>query len=420
MKKVILFLAMLMVWASCQKKDLNPIGNSTSNPRIFSSLTACDAQFNQMVNSGALGIINLSRDTAFRSLVYSKIAERFDGDDNVLLKDLVTYPNSLTPTGIASNMKGSILQYYNKLRIGGGVTSYSNFGYYSDSSDVVKLVNGFEVCDETHYLQIYVPFVDSVNLSGNPVIVIGFEENEDCIVPGYILQNDSLTVIDVDETYARNNLVWVVSVNEMVDENGVYEDPDAFAPGGSESIVGLRDFPTKQVRVREIYITDKKECWLCGMAEISVAGIYTNGTNCSVVTPAQQGINAANFKKVANRDLNSWIWVGDRSLARLTSRSHFVRPYDESIQWVFYERDAAKKSYYRVHNGVNCSNPPQSGTSVNFYSAQTAYGTSGSVPIHYDYIPGTTSFTAIATSFINSSGDFTGGKIRFDGAKTLE
>ena len=56
--------------------------------------TPCEQHFDGMLNSAALGLLQLSHDTFFRNLVIREVQKQFDGDENVLLKDLaLTIPH---------------------------------------------------------------------------------------------------------------------------------------------------------------------------------------------------------------------------------------------------------------------------------------------------------------------------------------
>lgn len=87
------------------------------------------------------------------------------------------------------------------------------------------------------YPQIYIPFYEELKSEGKlnvktPVFVFYTDENENDLYEGYILSKKGmLSKLDylISEEYARNNEVWVFSINERVDENGEvaynFEDP---------------------------------------------------------------------------------------------------------------------------------------------------------------------------------------------------
>lgn len=136
----------------------------------------------------------------FRELVYSEVDKKFDGDFNVLVTNLVrNYPeNDLLKSG---KMAGAT-EYFRKTG---------------------------------RHPQIYIPFYEELNRKKklgkqDPVFLIYSDENESGEYEGYSIdRNGGLTKLGylIDENFAMENEVWVISLNERTDPQGnvVYENP---------------------------------------------------------------------------------------------------------------------------------------------------------------------------------------------------
>lgn len=151
-------------------------------------------------------VLRLSADPEFRNVVYREIEKQFDGDNNVLLETL------LEPH-LAAKMNNK-----------------------TDATEFKNALNSFYENDGMkRYPQIYIPFYEELKekkRSGDariltpasaPIIVPYTGENETGQYEGFRLAGDgSLQKLDflVNEEYARNHELWVISVNERVDGSG--------------------------------------------------------------------------------------------------------------------------------------------------------------------------------------------------------
>jgi hypothetical protein len=374
------------LWYSC-KKDDGVV--STNDDQTTASRIDCDEEFDAVVNSAALGVVELAKSSSFRSLVHSKIQEEFDGDADVLLKTLA----SLTPN-MVETMRQSATTHKDNIQLGVDLLNYKNFQTYTTTEKMNSVVNGFNNCSNTLYTQIYIPFFDKVDHNAVPVIVIGYEETDDCIAPAYqILPNGQVKVINVDENFAQNNLVWVVSVNERVTPSGVVAvktvDESAFTNGGGVESREVR----KIVKVDSVMISDKKECWLCGKAEVSFVALHAN--NCTLQGQAFAGYD---FISIGNNDLNTWKKIAySNGLSYMALDPENPLLSSECLGFVLYEKDHSKKKWENTWTFSTCA----SGGSVDlyYYSKQTPYGGSGISKYCYADFTNNTSWTQLPVFF---------------------
>jgi hypothetical protein len=148
---------------------------------------------NDNLTNIAEGISSLCQDHEFNNYVYSEIEKKFDGDYNVLFSKI---DNSFNKGGMLSSK-------------------------YNETSMFFDLIK--------KYPQIYIPFYEELKdrkILGkrSPIFLIYTDENETGKYIGYeISKAGKLSQLSflIDEEFAENNEVWVVSVNERVDEKGL-------------------------------------------------------------------------------------------------------------------------------------------------------------------------------------------------------
>ncbi len=142
-------------------------------------------------------MLTLAQNPQFRDLVHTKVAQQFDGDDNVLLSDLLS---EAVRTGIVNP-------------------------YSAEYQSLTATISSFANVNGTSFEpQIYIPnFETGLLIQPENVEMVVFESNlAQTQLPVYVLEGGSVTVKSqpADEAYAENFEVWVISVNERVNMGG--------------------------------------------------------------------------------------------------------------------------------------------------------------------------------------------------------
>jgi hypothetical protein len=269
-------------------------------------------------------------------------------------------------------------------------------------NEIIEAIRGIDYNQTTLYSQIYIPFIEEHTYNDKPVLVIAYEETDDCIARGYQIIGDKINEVIVDETFARENLVWVISINERVDENGDYIR-EMVDPRGQNGNNGGSRMDEKSVKVKEVYISDKKECWLCGDGEISFIAIKAN--SCSQSNPGV--FYGRDFIAIKNNDLFSWQSTNS-GLSYMTSTSDPLTP-SEGIGFIYYEKDNKKKSWNRSWTMPGC----QGNLTVYYYSKQTPYGGTWFTMDYSDF----TNSSSWTDYPYNSNWNWIGNQIRIEGRK---
>jgi hypothetical protein len=167
----------------------------------------------------------LSNDPTLRRIVYKEVAKRFDGEDNVLIKTLIE----------ASKKENYDLEGKLNKNMPNG-------------QNVQSLLSSFIRKGKQRHAHLYIPsFEDVVSndlKSGKglnvrnadyPTLVSRPDNEAQLSMDGSMYDGSTYqTVYGVNESYSISNEVWVMSVNERVDEMGslVYEEMDGGGGGG--------------------------------------------------------------------------------------------------------------------------------------------------------------------------------------------
>ena len=261
----------------------------------------------------AYGLIDLASDQDFIDLLSSKVSEQFDGDDNVLLRDLKSACEEMEID--LEDMMSSSIEAHAPLEIQERVT------------DLGLILEAISYEGVNFYPQIYIPFYESIVSEDSPSAIIpltsdvyetadeypGFSPD---IIDGEVAGYNN-TQISQDD--AENDVVWVVSINERVNYKGDF-DP---VYQGVKPRMGCP--PTKWLEFfPSMTIHDGKEKWISGKSEIYYAFSQYDPTDGGNPTRFSY---EKDIKKIARDDIgdpfdihdeitNDWSWC-DRGLALL-------------------------------------------------------------------------------------------------------
>lgn len=320
MKQTCLFVALTAIlFGACKKSEIE----TQPNPKTTKSISSLEDEpdeimYDLMVETVAYGLLDLSTNPTFVQEVNSEVALQFDGDDNVLLK---TLSDKLTGTIDLEEEMVNSLNAHDKSEL---------VDYVHDA------INGFTYYDKTLYPQIFIPYIEGKTLTGQPVICQNL--NDDDELPGIALDGQSVSETSVDQATAETDLIWVISVNESVNNSGVLTS----AP--SQGTLGVTSDNTRVLHIDEIFITDKKEAWGNGRGEITYVGMHSQ-PGCGQQVMGGDG-NA--FCLMADADLSSWYLPtycagGRLQLANSAVHDYWRESNSEHIPLVYYEKDVRKK-----------------------------------------------------------------------------
>ena len=148
----------------------------------------------------------------------------------------------------------------------------------------------------------------------------------------------------IDENFAKENLVWVIAMNEnIVAEEYLISYIDCTEGNISPiSPIEPREYSgCKDYFVDSIYLKEPLEKWWQGQSDVTaiVAFMFPNGNEAADPTHVY-------LRDVPRRHLNKWL-APKRSM--VTGGESVLCP-DEILDWILYERDAVKKKWKRDFN----------------------------------------------------------------------
>jgi hypothetical protein len=343
----VIFVFLVTTIASCEKKEAFPL--KEMNKASISSIAPSH------IKTAAIGLLELSKSAQFRTLVNSEVRRHFDDDDNVLLRVL----DSLMYNNLPSLFENSI-----QLHNAGSIKAINSvpFTHYNDIDNIRKSIRGIPDGMDTAYLQIYIPYFEQTDTSLTPIIVPVFKETlTDCYLGYKFSNNGILDSITVSEAIAKGYPIWAIYVNETVNNGGllpqVINNINASYDRGNANYIQFTD----------IKVSDAKESWINGKAEISWVGAQQE--SCVVNEP----LSGVWLLKVKKKKLNEWISVKNCNLRWLASGSAPTPQVSgEFIEYVFFEKDPSNEDNQKQKT-TSCGN------TLYFFSEQSAYGISGEI-----------------------------------------
>lgn len=375
---------------SCNKESSTPQVNTAEARSLQESEALQDANSDKMVNTAALGLLNLSKNAAFRELVHNKCNEQFDGDYNVLLKDVVT-----PAAQIGIDLKHSFLQ---SIQVNASSIEASPsklpYGYFTDETNIGKSVEGYDYFENKFFLQIYVPNFEEGNVENRqPVIVVFPDDNQTCTPGAYVLdENGIFQPRVIDETFVKDNLIWVVSINERINtplesNNSIINSNNNIGNGRVAELPRNTNAASerggngrsKLAQINEIAIDARNECFFCGRADVYIRVAHV--INCNslsslgilILQPQQfDPINEVTncIGKFGRFKMKTWCKITDFKARTLASPfGSFINDLreEEDLAFVIYELDAQKKKNLKSYKVCG------TGYTMEYYSKDDAY-----------------------------------------------
>lgn len=246
----------------------------------------------------------------YKILLYSEIAKKFDGDANALLN-------------IFTNNE-----------------SFARYSGYEFSNKVSTTLVDFNIASGEKFAhpQIYIPFYDELKANGmlgvkDPVIVLrDGPPSNDGLYQGYTYKNDRLCDRGmISEEFATENEVWVISINERVDQSG--------------NLRNARQETYTQSIIDRLTIKGSsclKEDWVGGNLEVNVIRWFDNISQTSTGARfysdgAADGDRVANVsRKSAKKSTTQWNlnfdfitgWNTDATYTNLEYAYYVIFEYD--------------------------------------------------------------------------------------------
>lgn len=237
---IFLLCVAFLISTSCQDPDLINDSNTSENTKEVRL-----AQ--EALRDYASAISPLISELEFRTNIYTTIEEKFDGESNVLFKTLLDEsknPNYAKKLNSKSGRAGS------------------------------NLLSPFINIDGNNYFpQIYIPFYDELKADGKigkeaPRIVIYTNDSPNSSYQSYRIDKQGNLIDDmlVTEEFAKENELWIISINERV--NNLGEPLNIYKK--SESSNTSKTLASPSAIVDQIKCKCHKESWAAGASEVNI------------------------------------------------------------------------------------------------------------------------------------------------------
>ena len=347
MKKIIYLGFIFVLIFSCNKYE--PIENDNNDAIMYrneNNLAYTDEDLNLLLNTTAVSLFDYAQNPTFVAKIFNKAKEECSGDFEVLLK----YINDSIDINFKNNYIENVLM--NKSQIVYSKEVHNIVGDYprqisSDTEIRDKAIEG-DVREGKYFTQIFIPFLDRYLSSSMPkaIVVNSLDGTENEEFYGYeFSENGTITTKMISEDYAKNNLVWVISVNENIDNDILYDDyklcKDSIENNYQipEDTIELRNDVCKEYFVTDIYLKEDLERWVDGNSDVYCILAFMNADGSE-----KQQCTLTKLAELGESKLNKWINIG---MKEITHSPDLVYCEQEVIDFIIFEKDNSKSIWER-------------------------------------------------------------------------
>lgn len=199
---------------SCKKdQTINEINNTEHNFKSFPSQDSAIAYTYRNLRIIGEAILSFSDDKSFKDSCYFHVGQQFDGDNNALIKTLTD-------------------KYSYQGKSFSDIASSQLSGLYSSATIYSALMAFMNIDSRNFYPQVYIPFFQELKSQGllgvsEPILIISaIDQPNEYSFDGFQFINGKIVKLNfkIDETFASKNEVWVISLNERVNNDGLIKE----------------------------------------------------------------------------------------------------------------------------------------------------------------------------------------------------
>lgn len=347
MKKNFILLIFIVLILSCNKNDtLNESFNKNLHLRTEQFQGYTDSELNLLLNTAAISLLEDMKNPSFAKKIFDKAKKECSGDYEVLFKFINDSIDNNFKNNFVSkvNTNKSRIIYNNdvEMLVGNYPRQFS-----TDFSVRDKVIEG-DVHEKKYFTQVFIPFLEKFSSTDMPkaIVVYSLDGTDNKEYFGYeITKSGDFITKMISEDYAKNNLVWVVSINENIESDSSYLDyilcKDTIStnnPVNGDTLTP-RDHPCKEYYVTDIYLKEDLEDWVSGRSDVWFILAFMDYNGYEAVNST-----TGRIAKVKQKYLNEWISVGTKEMT--VTPDNVCREF-ESIDFIIYEQDVNKVSWQR-------------------------------------------------------------------------
>lgn len=362
MKKLVyFFITILFVLnvESCSKEHPiqfeDSINNITLEARSKSLNYYTTESLNDVLNTAAISLFEYANNQEFCTEIFEKAEEGCSGDNEVLFNYIDTiFPN------LKTYFDSTVLRNSANIRYSQNVLSEFDslpMNFKIDDTTKNKIFDGEDLIDGKYYAQIFIPFIENFNNGQKPKGIAVASTDDDSLF-GYKFDESGEVYTDVfTEEYAKNNLTWVISVNESIISDDLLQEywdcirgdtinNDTIVRDISDSLEVRQSPPCKEYYISEIYLKKDLENWWGGKSDVWVIGAFMDENGNQVFKPTH-----FEMAEVKEKNLKKWINISENKgiITVSHTQSSDVRLLCPTmiIDFIIYEKDRPKKKWQR-------------------------------------------------------------------------
>jgi hypothetical protein len=283
MKKILTIIASIIIGTiGCRKTDQNfkneiTIENKVpiTQQSIKNQIKFAEDRFKEI----GIELAKLSKEKEFRRFIHNEVRKKFDGEYEVLIQDLQKDP--IWGSRLSTPTINNALNAFKNIN----GNSYYPHIYIPRLLKEEKNLNARETDD---YVTEDDPPTYTFYGGDDPEVETYASSYTNLTYPGYALNTSSQLeyVGQIDEAYADENEVWVLAINESVDDHAqllANSGDGTVAPSCTDVDCDLAEnssntpifdnsagHATVNCKIVDMVIKDPKEGWVSGAAEVSI------------------------------------------------------------------------------------------------------------------------------------------------------
>ena len=276
----------------------------------------------------AYGLIDLTVDADFISLLNEQIELQFDGDDNVLFKDLVA-ACTLAEINLETEMRASIL-------------AHAPQAIQDKVDDLGDILDHIDYSGKGFYPQVYIPAYTTTNHTNRPVVIPAKGDLSEVVsLSGYSATVDASGEVtgygtnSYNEDDSETQPQWVISINDRVNLFG--ELGGVYYKKKTDNCT-----PTKWFEFYDqIKFIKDKDVWPSGANDVAFVFVQYEDLGSSVTTTSSGDQTFWGENSIDDDELNQWKDIHLEFTANWCTD-------DPSMALVIYEKDynAPRKTWW--------------------------------------------------------------------------
>jgi hypothetical protein len=195
-----------LLFTACTQADPPALGliHQAANATVYDrgsdqEVHPDEIRYYQTLQELAKGLTVLAADVRYRKSIFGMATHATKEVNGITMKHL---SDSLNKTGIDlfADLKATITPESPQHEHASNLLEYA--------------IHGLHYFGRTAYSQVRIPFADMHTAEDLPTLVVDFGNGDEMIFGKKIISDGSARTVSIDKQYAKENLVWIISMND--------------------------------------------------------------------------------------------------------------------------------------------------------------------------------------------------------------